>query len=889
MLTRLKVVAPVAVTVALALPAGAALADPTPTQASSTCDPTQTAPLYLNKVPTPKSVLGFDLGEREVTSAESDTLLESIARASDRVVSGTLATTAQGRPLKYAIVGKPANVTKAGLTATELAIKTLRDPLTPSALAKLLAKRTTAVLWVTGNVHGNEESGADAALKTLYDLSDRDDCAARHILDNATVVILPIQNPDGREADNRRNAYGFDMNRDWFARTQPETDGKLELLRKYPPQLYIDAHEQGGTAYFFPPNADPIYHEIAEPAYDWISNLYGQAMIDEFTRRGLPFTNRDVYDLLYMGYGDTVPTTGFNAAGMTYEKGGDSPISARTFEQYLTQWVSLSAAASHKESILTTWHGMYTDALKEGLAGRLEPNQVYNPGNEVISQVPDRPVRHYFLRAGDPAKKAAVESVVRRLQRMDVKVYKLAKQTTVSDYKEYGRPPARATLPKGTYWIPMAQGQKHWIQAMLGEDGYTPFPYFYDVTAWSLPLLANVSGGSSGSVLAPPASPAERVPDVVSPPAPVKRPKVGVLELSATSGTTVESLGWLRHRLDREWKLPYTKLTPADVASGKLAGLDVLLVPAGPAATANTALGEPGRAALKTWVSGGGRYIGWSGGAQLASLAGVSTATFTEPTSDVPGSLFRVQVAKGPLAAGVGSTAWQFYSYDPLMRASDPAQVVASYPAADSADWFVSGFQLGAEELGGTAAALDEPVGRGHAILFAAEPNFRAFTDGTAHLITNALTADLPRPRASGLDNRPATPENPPTTPQNRTTAPQDRTATPQDGTVAPQDGTAAAQNPTSAAAGDPTVTAAAAPDRESAIRVTVNAADKAKVAAALTGFGATWTERPGPGGSLRFVVPNPEGLGLDEHPWAAKLPAALRIAGVTPLAVVLP
>ena len=97
------------------------------------------------------------------------------------------------------------------------------------------------------------------------------------------VVILPTQNPDGREADTRRNAYGFDMNRDWFARTQPETDGKVELLRRYPPVLFIDAHEMGSTdGYFFPPNADPIYHEIADEAVGWINDLYGAAMQDVF-------------------------------------------------------------------------------------------------------------------------------------------------------------------------------------------------------------------------------------------------------------------------------------------------------------------------------------------------------------------------------------------------------------------------------------------------------------------------------------------------------------------------------------------------------------------------------------------------------------------------------
>ncbi|WP_051751331.1 M14 family zinc carboxypeptidase [Streptosporangium amethystogenes] len=842
MLKRFKVVAPAVLAVAIALPAGAAQADPTPAAPPvTTCDATQTPAVYHGKVPTPKSVLGFDLGEREVTSAESDTLLTAIDAASDRVVSGTLATTAQGRPLKYAIVGTSQNIRN--LRAIENSIKLLRNPLTPAPAAKLLARNTPAILWIAGNVHGGEESGTDAALKTLYDLAGRDDCAARRILDNAVTVILPTQNPDGREADTRRNAYAFDMNRDWFARTQPETDGKIELMRKYPPQLFIDAHEMGGTEYFFPPNADPIYHDIAEPTVDWINNTYGAAMIGEFTRRGIPFFNRSVYDLFYMGYGDTVPAGGFNAAGMTFEKGNASPIATRTFEQWLTQWVSLSAAAAKKTEILTTWHGMYADALKQGLNGHLEPNQVYNPGHEVITQVPDRKVRHYFLRADDPAKKAETDLVVRRLQRMDVQVYKLATPLTVKDFKAYGRPEAKTTLPKGTYWIPLAQAQKHWVQAMLNEDTYTPFPYFYDVTAWSLPLLGNVSGGSSGQVLLPIATPVRAV-DAPSVKVTTSR-KIGVLQLSGgTAQNAAESSGWLRHRLDRDWKLSYQVLTPADVAAGRLGGLDVLLVPDGSSNSANNALGEAGRAALRDWVGGGGRYVGWAGGARLAALAGVSSVTLTEPTSDIPGSLLRTNVAQGPLSRDVGSSVMQFYAYDLVMRASNPSHVVTSYPAADSPDWFLSGFALGAEELAGTAAAVDEPVGRGHAVLFAAEPNFRAFSDGTAKIVANAITADLPSASARA-----------------RTLAP----------------------------APDASKTAAAIPEHESPIRVTVPASDRDKAAAALNGFGATWTEQAAPGGAVRFVVANPEGLDTHEHPWARKVPDALRAAGVSPLAVVLP
>ncbi|HZB51467.1 MAG TPA: M14 family zinc carboxypeptidase, partial [Mycobacteriales bacterium] len=481
----IPVAAAASVLIGLLLPAGPATAAPTG------CDPVQTAPELRPDVPTATEVLGFPLGERDVTTAESDAYLRAVDAASPRVAGGTLAVSHQGRPLRYAVVGRPHNVTPLGLARISAAAAALRNPRTPPAVARLLAATTPAILWVAGNVHGNEESGTDAALRVLYELAAREDCAADRILDNAIVVLLPTQNPDGREADTRRNAYGFDMNRDWFARTQPETDGKLEMLRRLPPVLFIDAHEMGRQTYFFPPNADPIYHEITDESVSWINDLYGGALIAEFTRQGIPFFNRDVYDLFYMGYGDTVPSTGFIAAGMTFEKANGDPTPRRVSEQYLTQWVSLSAASARKRELLTAWHGAYAEAYRQGQAGFLEPNEIVNPGNELVTQVPDRAVRHYFLRADDPAKADEVRALVRRLQRMDVQVSRLVRPLRVPDYTPYHRASRTTVLPAGTYWVPMAQAQKHWVQAMLNEDTYTPFPYFYDVTGWSNPLLFN--------------------------------------------------------------------------------------------------------------------------------------------------------------------------------------------------------------------------------------------------------------------------------------------------------------------------------------------------------------------------------------------------------------
>jgi hypothetical protein len=827
-------VAPTAAVGATLAPGAAAAAPP----AAPACDPVQTPPELAGRVPTAEEVIGFPLGERDVTVAESDAYLQAVAAASPRVVAGTAGESWQGRPLRYAIVGKPGNVTPAGLARIRLQTALLRDPCTPAPLAEHLARNTPAILWIAGNVHGGEESGTDAALRVLYELADRRDCAAGQILDNAVVVLLPTQNPDGREADTRRNVYGFDLNRDWFARTQPETDGKLQLLRRYPPVLFIDAHEMGRETFFFPPNADPIYHEITDESVDWINNLYGAAMAEEFTRQGIPFFNRDVYDLFYMGYGDTVPSTGFTAAGMTFEKASGDPTPRRVYEQYLTQWVSLSWGAANADDILARWHGAWVEARRQGRAGQLEPNEIVNPGNELVTQVPDRPLRHWFVRADDPAKAAEVRALVRRLQRMDVEVYRLRTPLAVPDFKAYGRAPRSAVLPAGTYWVPMAQAQKHWVQAMLNEDTYTPFPYFYDVTGWSNPLLFNLRGGSSGAVLDPSASRVRPLDEPGRPRPPAAPPTVALFQLD--EGTTaIESSGWLRYLLDNVWRLPYRELDAAAVAAGGLDGAEVLLVPDGSETDAVEALGPAGQQALVDWVNGGGRYVGWLGGTRLAAGLGITTATLAEPTSDIPGSLLRVRVDKGsPLGDDVGPFAWAFSAYDPVMRASDPARVAVAYPPAGHPDFFVSGFAAGEEELGGTAAVIDEPVGEGRAVLFSFEPNFRAFTDGTQRLLRNAVLGPAPE-AAAGT------------------------------GVAARAGQVARAQ----AAAGRLS-------DLERPIRLTVAASGAAEAERLLRGFGARFETRRA-GGQVRFLVANPRGLAADEHPFAADLARRLRAANL--------
>jgi hypothetical protein len=475
-----------------------------PQTAGAACEPGP--PVYDPSVTSPgEAIPGFS--DRAATSDELFDYVATVDADSDRVTSGTFATTVNATPLAYALVSASDNM--ADLSTIVEDNKALRDPrATTGEQATAIAHDSPAIVWYNANVHGNEPAPGDAAAEILYELAARTDCEVQDILGNLVVGVIPTQNPDGRDANTRANANGFDMNRDWFEWSQPETIGKIDLLTKYPGVLYMDAHEMFYNSFFFPPTADPTYHEISDTTMDWINDIYGPAMADAFRARqhggDFTFFNFSPYDFFAIVYGDTVPDTMFTGAGMTFEKGTQDQYSQRVLEHVVAGWASIKAASDHKEQVLNELYGSYVTAIAEGAAGQLEPNWVQEPGNTVTREVPDITVRGYFL--GADRAYAEVARIVERMLKAGVEVYRLDAPLEVSDLHEYGRAASADTLPAGTYWIPMDQPQKHWIQAMLGEDTYVPFPYFYDVTAWSNPLLGDVDAWWTGNALSPAAT-----------------------------------------------------------------------------------------------------------------------------------------------------------------------------------------------------------------------------------------------------------------------------------------------------------------------------------------------------------------------------------------------
>jgi hypothetical protein len=711
--------------------------------AGASCDPLTTPPSFMGTVPDPSSVLGFAVGaDREATYDEIVTYLNTVGPASNRVVVGDAGASELGRGVRYAIVGNPANVTGGGLSAIQQAMAQLRDPSTPHATVDTLATSTPAILWVVGNLHGGEESGGDASLQLLYELADRDDCGVTDILDRAIVVIIPSQNPDGRESDFRRNRFSFDLNQDHLVRTQSETEGKLDLMAQYPPVVLTDHHEFGYYRSFFPPNDDPVYHETPEHVVRQINDTFGPAFAREFRSRDWPFFNEGYgYDLFAPRFTDTFAVMAYGAAGMTIEVYEDAPLQLR-FQRHLTvMWSMLATAAANRRKLLRQLHDTYVIALDEGRRGQLEPNRTYEPHSRPVRPVDDRKVRHYFIE-DDPRKAREIAKLVRRLQLMDVEVYRLNAPLQVPDLRPFLERAHRGTVPGGSYWIPMAQPQKRFIQAALNEDPYNPTNSAYRVSSWSLPLAYNLGASLSGAKLEPDADLVSPVGEPGAPALPGTVPRVAIFHLSRDF-TAYEAIGHTRWLFRRQWGLPFTEIN-ADEVVGALDDIDVLVVPAGGINEGLRKLGKDGQRELIRWVNRGGRLVAWRyGAARLAYALGISRAVYDGVPGNSDGPMVKALIdPDSPLGENVGRSVWALVDTS-AMRA--PATVSPiRFPTEESGKFRVSGLRRGTHWLMGTTAVADEPVGRGRSIVFSFDPAYGGGSEGTQKVLFNAILGPDP-------------------------------------------------------------------------------------------------------------------------------------------------
>ncbi len=520
---------------------------------------------YDAKIPTLEQVVGHRPGDKITTPEQMATYLAALAQAApDRTRLTEYARSWEGRPLWLFVIGSPARI--AGLDQVKADIKRLADP---RRLARAEADRLVAslpvVVWLEHGVHGNEISSGDAALLEAYHLlAARGDDGVDAVLKDALVLIDPMQNPDGRarfifqnlqgqaaapdpapfnaEHDEpwpggRANHYLFDMNRDWFAQTQPETRGRVAIALDFFPQVTVDLHEQGGNnSYYFAPPADPVnphYTKQQLAGFD----LFGRANAARFDERGWAYYIREVYDGFYPGYGDSWPMM-HGSIGMTYEQASARALSfARTDGTVLT----------FRDGVMHHFNAAITTAVTAARNRQQLVGDFLEFRRSAVAEGESGPVREYVLVPGhDPSR---ADALARNLATQGIEVRRTAEPVTVG---------AR-TIPAGAYVVANGQPAGRLVRNLLDLDTKQDDAFIarqearrqrrqpdqiYDITGWSLPLVYDVEVLTSPAAIAVQAAPVPASYVVAPVPRPVAAGKVGYLVPwgSAAAALTVDAV-----------------------------------------------------------------------------------------------------------------------------------------------------------------------------------------------------------------------------------------------------------------------------------------------------------------------------------------------------------
>ena len=471
---------------------------------------------FDSNVPTQAAVLGHAPGERISSPEQIRHYFDKLAEAKpDQIRIIDYATSWQGRPVYYAIIGTPQRI--AELDAIQADIQTIAHPDQHSSDAIAAAlERVPSTAWLSHSVHGNEISPADAAMVTAwYLLAARNSDVANTILANSLVFIAPLQNPDGRarfvhafesslglEADSSRasvernerwpsgrvNHYLFDLNRDWLPLTQPETQGHVAALLDWYPLAMVDAHEMGSdTTFFFAPEAEPYNPLLIESQRESLS-AFGENNARWFDRYGYAYFTREIFDAFYPGYGASWPAY-YGGIGMTYEQASARGLRARkrsgeeiTYAQTVREYVAanlatLETVAERREVLWQNFAEYRQSAIEqarsEGPAAWVIPAQIDQGGADRLAGLIARHGSDVFR--------------------------------TDEDVERCGQ-----TLAAGSYLVPAAQPSYRQLRVLLDkqidmDDDFLAEQerrrsqgepdQIYDVTGWSLPVMFNVEIG----------------------------------------------------------------------------------------------------------------------------------------------------------------------------------------------------------------------------------------------------------------------------------------------------------------------------------------------------------------------------------------------------------
>ncbi len=442
----------------------------------------------------PDDFLGYPLGSRFTPHQKVVDYFKYLAGSNKNIKLPGYGKSYEGRELLVAIVSSPENISH----LEEIRRNNLA--LSKAAKTNIDFKKQPSIVWLSYNVHGNEASSTETAMKMLYALTEEQPKGMSDWLRHTVVVIDPCLNPDGRERyvnyfnevsgknpdanpdarehsepwpRGRVNHYYYDLNRDWAWQTQVETQQRLALYHQWMPEVHVDFHEQSyNEPYYFAPAAEPVHQDIT-PWQRSFQVTVGKNNAKYFDEHGWQYFTKQRFDLLYPSYGDTYPL--YNGAiGMTYEQGGINAglavvtaagdtltLKDRIDHHYTTGLATIEVAAMHSEELLTEFKKYFERAVASPPGG----------------------YQSYVVKADNPDKLKKLAGLLRRNQIE----FSFGGDRMSSGYSFETQKNSTFKIERNDLIVNLHQPAAVLANVLFEPKTFVADSNTYDITAWALP------------------------------------------------------------------------------------------------------------------------------------------------------------------------------------------------------------------------------------------------------------------------------------------------------------------------------------------------------------------------------------------------------------------
>ena len=358
-----------------------------------------------SNIPTPKEIIGHEVGEWHVTHDKLVQYMYALADASKRITIEDRGKTFEDRPiLLLTITSEENHMNINNIIDSHKKITDHRQ--------NIKIEGQPIVVYQGFSIHGNEASGSNASLLLAYYLAASNSEFVKELLDSSVILLDPSMNPDGlqrfaywaninkninltsdpndREYNEiwpggRTNHYWFDLNRDWLPGQLPESQARIKTFNKWMPNILTDHHEMGTNAtFFFQPGIPSRTHPLTPKLNQKLTKEIAKFHVESLDKIGSLYYSEESFDDFYYGKGSTFPDIN-GSIGILFEQASsrghiqdsDNGILRFPFtikNQLTTGLSTLKAAANLRLDILDYQKSFYREAAKE--AGKFKQEAI---------------------------------------------------------------------------------------------------------------------------------------------------------------------------------------------------------------------------------------------------------------------------------------------------------------------------------------------------------------------------------------------------------------------------------------------------------------------------------------------------------------------------------